>query len=226
MGIGGTRHSLRDFDPHEVARLETRMWRSYYDHCSLRLFADLVTLLRQQYHLPFLRACAGAYHAARGAVVFERGHNRAEHLLVPPDVVRYYKAIRSTSAKDFPVQQVSEAELEWWIVHRQRDQHAAGDLAHALAVEQAELYHQPESDFAENASARADAMRLRDRGTAAGGVSEADWGSHRRHVGVFLEFVAPRRQSISPLRTAKRTSSLMLCTLSFSMMRPRWASTV
>ena len=33
-------------------------------------------------------------------------------------------------------------------------------------------------------------------------------------------------QSTSPLRTAKRTSSFTLCTFSFSMMRPRCASTV
>ena len=84
---GSTRHSLREFDPHEVARLETRMWRSYYDHRSFRLFNDLVTLLRQQYHLPLSRACAGAYRAARAAVVFQRGHNREEYLLAMPDLV-------------------------------------------------------------------------------------------------------------------------------------------
>ena len=33
------RTSLRDFDPDEVARLETAMWRSYYGRDRLRVFA-------------------------------------------------------------------------------------------------------------------------------------------------------------------------------------------
>ena len=35
-----------------------------------------------------------------------------------------------------------------------------------------------------------------------------------------------RTQSTSPHRTANRTRSVTLCTLSFSIIRPRWASTV
>jgi len=163
-----SRHSMRDFDPHEVARLETRMWRSYYDHRSFRLFADLVTLLRDQYHLSFWRAVAGAYHAARGAVVFQRGHERPDYLLALPDVVRYYELIASAATESFDVRRVSEDEVEWWIVHRQRDRHPPGDLPHALAILQSDIFHQTESDFAVHAQARADAMLLRDAG--------GDWG--------------------------------------------------
>jgi hypothetical protein len=169
-----SRHSLRDFDPHEVARLETRMWRSYYNHRSFRLFADLVTLLRDQYHLPFWKAAAGAYHAAHGAVVFQRGHERPDYLLALPDIIRYYELVRAASAEPFPVQRVSEAELEWWIVHRQRDRHARGDLAQSLAEEQARLFRRPAGDFTEHAGARAEAMRICDD-RASAGASEEVW---------------------------------------------------
>ena len=169
------RHSLRDFDPHEVARLETRMWRSYYDHHSVRLFADLVTLLRDQYHLPFWRACVGGYHAARAAVVFQRGHERPDYLLAMPDLVSYYQLVNAASTEPIPVPAVAATELEWWIVHRQRDRHPPGDLARALAVEQAVIFHQPEGDFAVHAKARADAMDLCDAGNAHGGNTEAEW---------------------------------------------------
>ena len=49
MIIHGTRYGI---SIRMKWRLETRIWRSYYEHRSLRLFADLVTLLREQYHLP------------------------------------------------------------------------------------------------------------------------------------------------------------------------------
>lgn len=39
-----TRDDLRRFDPREVARLETGMWRSYYGHESVRLFTALIDL--------------------------------------------------------------------------------------------------------------------------------------------------------------------------------------
>ncbi len=49
MGVGGVlydlyrpvRSSLREFDTKEVARLETAMWRSYYDKERLILFGQL-----------------------------------------------------------------------------------------------------------------------------------------------------------------------------------------
>jgi hypothetical protein len=158
------RHDLRDFDPHEVGRLETAMWRSYYDHQRLALFSQLATLLRHQFHLPFWRSAQGAYYAARSAVVFQRGKDRPDYLLALPDLVDYYTLIRRFSTTPFDVRRVSELELEWWIVHRQRDRHPPGDLDRALADLQAAVYGQPATDFAEHARLRAEAMLLRDEG--------------------------------------------------------------
>jgi hypothetical protein len=45
---------LREFDPDEVARLETGMWRSYYDKQRVRLFNQLSELLRTQYNMPLI----------------------------------------------------------------------------------------------------------------------------------------------------------------------------
>jgi len=60
---------LRNFDPDEVGKLETEMWRSYHER--------------------------------------------------------------------------SQLELEWWIIHRERERHEPGDLARALAELQAEVYQLP-----------------------------------------------------------------------------------
>jgi hypothetical protein len=162
------RHDLRDFDPHEVGREETAMWRSYYDHRPVKLFAELATLLRHQFHVPFWRSCLGAFYAARSAVVFQKGHDRAEYEQALPDLVRYYSLIRRASATPFDVDRVAALELEWWIVHRQRDHHPPGDLDRALAQLQAAIYQRPEADFARHARLRAEAMLIRDGG--------GDWG--------------------------------------------------
>jgi hypothetical protein len=166
------RGSLRRFDPHAAARIETEMWRSYYEHRQARLFTGLVELLRTQYHLPFWHACAGAYHAAKAAVVFQRGHNRGEYRRALPDIVQFYGLIHGASDTAFDVEKVSRLELEWWIVHRRRD---AAALERALAELESAIYRQPASDFVGHAKARAEAMALRDTRAAAGGVTDAGW---------------------------------------------------
>jgi hypothetical protein len=60
------------FDPDEVARLETAMWRSYYDRRRLPLFGQLVALLQGQFHLQPLRAVTLAGLAARAADDWDR----------------------------------------------------------------------------------------------------------------------------------------------------------
>jgi hypothetical protein len=66
------RADIRDFDPDEVARLETAMWRSYYDRRRLPLFGQLVALLQGQFHLQPLRAVTLAGLAARAADDWDR----------------------------------------------------------------------------------------------------------------------------------------------------------
>ncbi len=174
LGAGG-RHDLRDFDPHAVARLETQMWRSYYNHRSLKLFSELTSLLRTQYRAPFWRACLEGYHAARAAVVFQKGHNREEYEMALPDLDNYYGLLRKGSEPPFDPAEAARLELAWWIVHRERARHAPGDLIRALAELQAQIYGLPPERFADHARTRAEAMLLRDIRAETGGVSEADW---------------------------------------------------
>ena len=166
---------MRSFDPNEVARLETAMWRSYYDKQQLRLYNQLTELLRSQYNMPYIRSNTVAYQAARAAFVFKGGHNRQEYEKALPYLVSFYTAIRRVSDIPFDIDRASRLELEWWIVHRERDKHPPGDLANALAALSAELYQMPAERFAEHARYRADAMTIRDKKAEAGGVTEADW---------------------------------------------------
>ncbi len=166
---------MRSFDPNEVARLETAMWRSYYDKLQLRLYNQMTELLRSQYNLPFIRSNAVAYQAARAAFVFKGGHNRQDYEKALPYLVSFYAAIRKVSDISFDVDRASRLELEWWIVHRERDKHPTEDLALALAALSSELYQEPPERFTEHARLRAEAMTIRDTKAEAGGVTEADW---------------------------------------------------
>jgi hypothetical protein len=168
-------HSLRDFQPDEVGRLETAMWKSYYAHERLPLFSQLATLLRRQYGLPLLRSYVVAYHAARGAVVFQRGHSHADYELALPEIVAFYSGIRHVSLENFDVRHAARRELDWWIIHRERDGHPTGDLDRSLAALQAELYRLPEDQVMEHAKLRAEATRLCDSIVAKGDSSGQQW---------------------------------------------------
>ena len=166
---------LRRFDADEVARLETAMWRSYYDRRQVKLFRELSELLRTQYNLPYIRSNAVAYQAARAAFVFKDGHNRDEYERALPYLINFYQRIRAVGDIPFDVERAARLELEWWIIHRERDRHAPGDLARSLAELPAEIYQMPVERFNEHGRLRAEAMTIRDDKAAAGGVTEADW---------------------------------------------------
>lgn len=166
---------LREFDPDEVARLETAMWRSYYDKQEVRLFNQLAELLRTQYHMPLVRSNRVAYYAANAAFVFKRGKQRPDYEKALPDLVKFYAEIRKLSDIPFDVDRVAQLELEWWIIHRQRAQHGPGDLPRALAELQAEIYRVPADRLTEHGRLRAEAMTIRDTKAEAGAVSESDW---------------------------------------------------
>jgi hypothetical protein len=167
--------NLREFDPEVVARLDTEMWRSYYDKERLKLFNQLASLLRQQYHMPTVRSYVVAFRAAKAAFVFKDGKKRADYERALPDLVTYYQAIREVSETPFDVNRAAALELEWWIVHRERHEHAEGDLDQALANLAAEVYRLPATEFAEHARYRAEAMAIRDTQAEKGPLSQADW---------------------------------------------------
>ncbi len=166
---------MREFDPDEVARLETAMWRSYYEKQQVRLFKQLTELLRTQYHMPLVRSNQVAYYAANAAFVFKQGRERKDYEKALPDLIKFYAEIRKLSDIPFDVERVARLELEWWIIHRQRAEHKPGDLEKALAELQAEIYRVPLERMMEHGRLRAEAMTIRDNKAEAGGVSEEDW---------------------------------------------------
>ncbi len=172
-----SKHDLREFDAAEVGKLDTDMWRSYYEHRETRVFRELITLLRNQFGMTPLEATKSAFHAARAAFVFKDGNSRTDYEKALPDLEEYYDEISDRAEKPFDPHKVSNLELEWWILHRER----SPQLANALAELQSAIYSVPPEKFAEHARLRADAMVLRDdRSTA---ITEEDW----QKIGDMLE---------------------------------------
>ncbi|HYO90396.1 MAG TPA: hypothetical protein VEQ40_02125, partial [Pyrinomonadaceae bacterium] len=169
------RTDIRRFNPQEVARLETMMWRSYYERRRLRLFAQMAELLRAQYRLPLLRSNVVAYQAARAAFVFKDGRSREDYERALPYLENFYAALRRVSNIAFNPQRAARLELEWWIVHRERAQHGPHDLVGVLAAEAAEIYQAPLESMLEHARLRAEAMAIRDTQAEHGALTENDW---------------------------------------------------
>ena len=167
--------SLREFDSDEVARLETAMWRSYYEKQRVRLFNQATELLRTQYHLTPVKSNVVAYYAANAAFVFKEGKQRSDYEKALPDLIKFYNYLHNMSDIDFDVYKVSKLELEWWIIHRERENHAPGDLARSLAELQAAIYNLPVERVMEHGRLRAEAMTIRDTKAEQGGVTETDW---------------------------------------------------
>lgn len=170
------KHSLRQFDPAEVARLETAMWRSYYEKKPILLFWQLAGGLRQQFQAPFWKSFGLAFQATRAAFVFKQGQSRADYGQALPILTDYYQSIQELSREQFDVHEVAALELDWWIVHRQRDRYSYSDLAVALTRTSAALYSRSAPEFTTYAQLRTNAMQLcDDAGKHTGGTSEAEW---------------------------------------------------
>ena len=167
---------MREFDPNEVARLESAMWRSYYDKKQVQLFNQLSELLRTQYHMPLVRSNQVAYYAANAAFAFKDGKTQADYEKAIPELVKFYGAIRKISDIPFDVDRVARLELQWWIVHRERWKRGAEELPRALAELQSALYGVPVEQALEHGRLRAEAMKIRDTKADNGaGMTEEDW---------------------------------------------------
>ena len=138
---------IREFDADEVARLDTAMWRSYYARQRFQLFREAGELLDTEFHFPFWRRQLVAYYAAKAAFDFKDGRYRLEYERAMPDLRNFYGEIHDVSTTDFDVENAARLELEWWIVHRERQQHPPGDLARALARRAAAIYGVPSADL-------------------------------------------------------------------------------
>ena len=116
---------LRGFEPAEIARLETAMWRDYYDRRYPALFYHLYELSRTQFGFSPLDSFRIAWAAARAAKAFQPTRSREAADAALPPLVTYYRLLASATPGGFDVAEAAWLELDWWQARRE----AAGPQA-------------------------------------------------------------------------------------------------
>ena len=92
-GFWPRKPDLRGFDPAGMARLETAMWRDYYEKHYPTLLYHLYEVSRTQFGFSPLNGLRIAFSAARAAKAFQPTRSRQEADAGLPDLVTYYRLL-------------------------------------------------------------------------------------------------------------------------------------
>lgn len=157
-------HSLRDFNPAATARLDTMMWRAYYQHKFGKMVFLLIKLMHTQFGLNWLQSIKAAYYSGRAATAFRKNAPTKEYSKPLADLEVFFEYIHQHAVEDFDSKQVASLELEWWLVHRHPKEYTQ-TLEDALAAAMAALYNIPAASLQKYALYRAKAMHTRDVAT-------------------------------------------------------------
>jgi hypothetical protein len=179
IGIAGAyacwprKADLRAFNPAAMARLETAMWRDYYEKHYPRLFTHLYALSRTQFGFSPLDSFRIALSAAEAAKTFQPTRSRAEADAALPSLVTYYRLLQPATPVAFDANEAARLELDWWQARREKV--GPKDYGRTVAEVAALTYGKSRDDPAmlESGIARAEAMAYRD--ARAGAMTEADW---------------------------------------------------
>jgi len=150
----------RDFDPDELARLETAMWKAYYRRQPARLFALLIRAIRAQADLSWPRAVWVSLLLTKAAAGFARSTGDYERFA--PDIGRAYRAMNLPRNVD--VDAVARHELRWCVVRREIGLAAGKAAGDSITDLYASLYDMPRESVADAGRLRGLAAEVRDRG--------------------------------------------------------------
>jgi hypothetical protein len=166
------RHAdLTHFEPNAMARLETSMWRHYYEKRYLPLFGDLYDVARREYGFSPLESVQLAVAAARAAKSFQPSTSRAEAEAALPALVSYFGILSDALPAPIEVQDAARTELAWWQARRE----AVSPEQYGLIIARVAtlVYGVDGEDMRRSGVVRAQAMAYRDARDA--NMTEADW---------------------------------------------------
>lgn len=149
-----------DFDPDELARLETRMWKAYYRRQPARLFALLIEALHAQARVSWPRTLAASLLLTKAAAGFARSSGDYERFA--PDIGRAYRLLGLPEHVD--AEAVARHELRWWVVRRELGLASGAGAGDAITDLYATIYDVPRKQVAEAGRLRGLAAEVRDRG--------------------------------------------------------------
>ena len=164
---------LRGFEPAEIARLETAMWRDYYEKRYAALLGHLYELSRTQFGFAPLDSFRIALSAAQAAKAFQPTRSREAANAALPPLVTYFRLLASAAPGGFEVEEAARLELDWW--QARREAVAPRQYGVTVARVAAIIYGKPADDpsLLISGIGRAEAMAYRDaRGLS---MTDPDW---------------------------------------------------
>jgi hypothetical protein len=164
---------LTAFDPAESARLETQMWRHYYDEHFAALLADLYWLAREQDGFSPLDSARIAYAAARAAKAFQPTPSRVEAQVAVGPLIEYFAVMARGAPEPVDIVTAARTELDWW--QARRESAAAESYGLTIARVASLVYGVDDDDVREFGVIRAHAMDFRDARDKA--ITDADWSA-------------------------------------------------
>jgi hypothetical protein len=165
------RADLTRFDPAEMARRETAMWRHYYDKRYLPLVFELYETARREQGFSPLDSARIALAAARAAKAFQPTTSRSEAEAAIPYLVDYFRLLARAAPVTVDVEEAARTELAWWQARREAVQ--AEQYGAIIARVSTLLYGIDNADIRRAGLIRAQAMDYRDAHAA--DITEADW---------------------------------------------------
>lgn len=166
----------RGFDPQEMGRLESAMWRSYYDGQWLRLIGQTMQVSCGQYGFSWWDGARLSTHAAIAAMYFRDETNDPRCI---GQLESYYGIVRHATRIEFNVSEAARLELQWW-KERRRDVPPA-QYARTIARLSGFIHGVGEKEAMESALLRTRAMVYRDA-RRDGKMTDADWEEVSRQL--------------------------------------------
>ncbi len=170
------RPDLRAFDPQEMGRMESAMWRSYYEGHWVRLGWQAMQLARNQYGFSCWDSARMSAHAALSAMYFRKNTDDPRCLA---ELVSYYRIIQHSAPSRLAVHDLARLELQWW--KERREDVPPDDYARTIAQLTGALYGLGENTALPAARLRTGAMAYRDA-RRDGKMTDADWAEVSRQL--------------------------------------------
>ena len=170
------RPDLRAFEPQEMGRMESAMWRSYYEGQWVRLGWQAMEIARNQYGFSWWDSARMSAHAALSAMYFRKDTDDPRCLA---ELVSYYRIIQHSVPSRLAVHDLARLELQWWQERRQNvpPEKYVGTIAQLTGA----IYGLEERVVLPAASMRTTTMAYRDA-RRDGKMTDADWSEVSRQL--------------------------------------------
>ena len=167
---------MTGFDPQEMGRLESAMWRNYYQGHWIQLACQTMEGACGQYGFSWWDGSRLSLHAARAALYFRK---KTDDPRCRPELDRYYAIISKATGQKFDIRAAASLALQWW--KERRRSIAPNDYARTIARATALVYGVPEETVLPAARMRAEAMAYRDA-RRDGKMTDTDWQEIARQL--------------------------------------------